>query len=430
MKRIFRTLVTYAIQYEAKLVLKKYKPNIVTIVGSVGKTTTKDAVYSVLSQKYFVRKSEKSFNSEIGVPLTILGLQNAWSNPFLWAKNIVEGLFLLLLKNNYPEWLVLEVGADHPGDIQKLSKWIESDIAILTRLPDVPVHVEYFPSVEDVIKEKASIVESLKREGTLILNGDDEKILELAKKHQEKNIITYGHNKENEVQSLNYGISTKDRVPQGIRFNVRRGEENLHLEIHGALGRGHLYPALAACSVGFREKLTIEEIEKGFDEYVPPKGRMRILKGIKNTTIIDDTYNSSPIAVEEALNVLSSINPKGRKIVALGDMMELGKFSIEEHKKIGMRVKEVADKLITVGFRARGIAEGALNMSMHPSKILQYEDARRAGKELESILKEGDVVLAKASQSIRLEKLVGEIMAEPDRKSELLVRQDIEWLKR
>ena len=114
MKQVFKTIITSIIQYEAKLVLRKYRPKIIVVVGSVGKTTTKDSIYSVLKKEFFVRKSEKSFNSEIGVPLTILGLENAWTSPFLWLKNIFEGAVLVLLKNEYPEWLVLEVGADHP----------------------------------------------------------------------------------------------------------------------------------------------------------------------------------------------------------------------------------------------------------------------------------------------------------------------------
>lgn len=430
MKQFFKKIVIFILQYEAKLVLKKYKPRIVVIVGSVGKTTTKDAVYSVLSQKHFVRKSEKSFNSEIGIPLTILGLQNAWNNPFFWLKNIIEGAVVLLLKNIYPAWLVLEVGADHPGDIRKVASWVESNIAILTRLPDVPVHVEMFPSPEAVAEEKASIINSLKPDGVLVINGDDEKILSAVEAHPEKKTIFYGMEKSNDVVGMKYGVISKQKIPQGIRFHVRHKENTLDFEILGALGRQHLYPALAGIATGVACGMSLEETKPGFATYIPPKGRMRILPGVKETTIIDDSYNSSPVAVEEALKLLSQVQVHGRKIVVLGDMLELGKFSIDEHKRIGKLVKGVADILITVGFRARDIAQGALSMGVHGSKIFQYEDVLRAGKELEGMLEKGDVVLAKASQSIRIEKLVGEVMREPEKKKELLVRQEKEWLKR
>jgi UDP-N-acetylmuramoyl-tripeptide--D-alanyl-D-alanine ligase len=118
MRQAFKTLIVFILQWEAKAVLRKYNPRVVAITGSVGKTSTKDAVYAVLSKKFPCKKSEKSFNSELGVPLTILGLQNAWSNPIHWLQNIVDGLSLIVTTHNYPEWLVLEVGADRPGDIR------------------------------------------------------------------------------------------------------------------------------------------------------------------------------------------------------------------------------------------------------------------------------------------------------------------------
>src|SRR3989344_3802688 len=128
MKLFLKQILISILKLEAKLVLKKYKPKIVAITGSVGKTSTKDAVYAALSKFYFVRKSEKSFNSEIGLPLTILGVPNGWSNIFLWIKNIIHGLELILTREDYPEWLVLEIGADKPGDIKSVAKWLYADV--------------------------------------------------------------------------------------------------------------------------------------------------------------------------------------------------------------------------------------------------------------------------------------------------------------
>src|SRR3989338_6438454 len=150
MSRAIRFCVVLLLTAQARAVLRKYHPHIIAVTGSVGKTSTKDAIYTVLSSKFFVRKSEKSFNSDVGVPLTILGCKNAWNNPFLWAKNLLEGFALLILKNHYPKWLVLEVGADRPGDIRKLARWLKPDVVVITALPDVPVHVEFFDSPEDV----------------------------------------------------------------------------------------------------------------------------------------------------------------------------------------------------------------------------------------------------------------------------------------
>jgi len=143
--------------------------------------------------------------------------------------------------------------------------------------------------------------------------------------------------------------------------------------------------------------------------------------------LIDDTYNSSPIATESALQALAEIKYAGRKIAILGDMLELGKYSAEQHKQIGERVAKTAQVLFTVGVRARGIAEGALAAGMNETNIFQYDDVQRAGQELQAFLKSGDVVLVKASQGIRAERIIEEVMNAPEQASELLVRQDTSW---
>lgn len=432
MKIFLRNIITYIIEYQAKFVLNKYKPQIVVVVGSVGKTTTKDAIYAALSGSFIVRKSEKSFNSEIGIPLTILGCQNAWSNPIMWIQNIFTGFRLMFFKSDFPKWLVLEVGADKTGDIQKVSKWLKTDIVVLTRLPDVPVHVEFFDSPEDVVKEKLSIIRSLKEGGSLVLNGDDEKIRSVIEKHGDKKIITYGVRKDvkNLVTASYSSIIYKNKLPDGIRFKVNYDGENIPIEIRDCLGDQHIYPILAAVSVGSLCGIDNSSIADRFKEYSTSPGRMKLVEGVKNSLIIDDTYNSSPVAVHAALETLSNIKTDGKKIVMLGDMMELGQYSIEEHKKVGVEVAKICDELITVGFRARAIAEAALSNGMHPMKVLQYDDVVRAGNELEARINEHDIVLMKASQSIRMEKAVEEIMAHPEGKHKLLARQDEEWLKR
>src|SRR5690606_26085163 len=127
------------ISWQAKTILSKYKPKVVAITGSVGKTSTKDAVYLVLTNFFTVRKSQKSFNSEIGVPLTIIGCGSGWNSAYLWLKNILKGFSLIIFKHKYPEWLVLEVGADRPGDIKSIAKWLKPDVVVITRISEVPV---------------------------------------------------------------------------------------------------------------------------------------------------------------------------------------------------------------------------------------------------------------------------------------------------
>ena len=430
MKQFFKRLVVFVIQHEAKLVLAKYKPKIVVVVGSVGKTIAKDAVYSVLSSSFFVRKSEKSYNSETGIPLTILGRPSGWSNPFLWVRNILEGLALIILKNHYPEWLVLEVGADRPGDIKKVAEWVKPDIVIVTRFPDVPVHIEFFDSADALFEEKTSIISSLVPGGILIVNGDDEKVAGLVKTYENITSFAYGFNKNNDFAASYYDISYKNNIPTGLHFKVNRGGSSVPIEIKGVVGPQHVYAALAGIVVGASAGMNMISIGQSFENYISPPGRMRVLAGIKGTTIIDDSYNSSPVAVDGALLLMEKIKSKGKKIVVLGDMLELGRYSIDEHKRVGKAAAAVCDLFVTIGFRARHMVEGALVGGLSEKCILQYEDSKRAGKELEAKLNEGDIILVKGSQGVRTEKTVEEIMAHPERKQELLARQDSAWLRR
>ncbi|MBL7045809.1 MAG: hypothetical protein ISR99_02160 [Parcubacteria group bacterium] len=429
MKAILKNIVVSILTLEARLVLYKYKPQIVAVTGNVGKTSTKDAIYSVTSSRFFVRKSEKSFNTDVGIPLTILGCQNGWSNPLVWVKNIVEGFFLILLKNHYPAWLVLEVGADKPGDIKSVAKWLRPDVVVVTRIPDVPVHVEYFDGLDELIEEKRALVSSLKEGGLLVLNADDVNTIKF-KEDTRGRVITYSMLERGTVNASKDEIHYKKGLPVGLTYRVDYGGSSVPIKIEGSVGRQQIYSTLGAVAVAVGLNIDLVSIGNALELHVTPVGRMHILEGIKSTTIIDDSYNSSPAALLEALLALKRLETSGRKIAVLGDMMELGVHTAEEHKKGGKQAAETVDILLTVGVRARHFAEGALNAGMSEKNIFQYDNSERAGKELESLLSEGDVVLIKGSQSPRLEKTVLEVMKHPERREELLVRQDKEWERR
>ena len=445
MKNIFKKTVVWIITLEARAVLRKYKPKVVVVTGSVGKTSTKDAIYAVLAKGARVRKSEKSFNSEVGLPLTILGVPNAWSNPLRWLQNIIDGIFILIFTVQYPEWLILEVGADRPGDIRSLAAWLPVDVAVITLLPEMPVHVEFFDSPEAVIEEKASIIDCFGRlpagrQGVLALFADDPRTLGLQHRlpAPDARIITFGFSAGSEVRGERVALLREDGKevwPVGMTATITADGVSVPLEVTGAVGAHAFLPALAAAAVGCALHHPLGDIAGALESYDPPPGRMRLIRGIKNTLIIDDSYNSSPAATMAALDTLSLILPsesdsQGRRIAVLADMMELGRHSTLEHRKIGGYAAKHADLLITVGFRARDIAQGALDNGMPDNNILQFEDAGKAGAELQNLIQAGDCVLVKGSQSMRMERVVEEIMAEPDRAGELLVRQDAEWKKR
>jgi UDP-N-acetylmuramoyl-tripeptide--D-alanyl-D-alanine ligase len=438
MKDFFKKIIIVLLTLEAKAVIKKYKPRIVAVTGSVGKTSAKDAIYEVLAHTSGarVRKSQKSFNSELGLPLTILGRPNAWNNPFAWIQNVIDGLFLIIFHSPYPEWLVLEVGADRPGDIQSVAKWLPVEVAVITRLPEVPVHVEFFNSAEEVVEEKAALIDALVPDGTLVLYADESRSDDMRRRAVGKHISTFGFNEEADVRAQNFSVLYEEGVahaPIGISAHISAGGSSVPVQVIGTAGAHTLLPALAAVAVGRTLGKDLAECVQALGSYMPPQGRMHLLAGIKGSTIIDDTYNSSPAAVAAALDTLVLIAPEksgGRKIAALGDMLELGRHSVEEHRKIGTYAAACTDILITVGFRARDIAQGALDAGMDEKNILQYEDAEKAGEELAALIGQGDIILVKGSQSIRMERTVEELMANPEMAHELLVRQDQEWTKR
>ncbi|MEO8637795.1 MAG: Mur ligase family protein [Candidatus Taylorbacteria bacterium] len=434
MKSILKQTIVYLLTLEAKLVLKKYKPKIVGITGSVGKTSTKDAIYSVLATQFFVRKSEKSFNSEIGVPLTILGARNGWGNPFIWLANLLRGLGLIIFPFNYPDWLVIEIGADRPLDIKTLASWVKPDIAVITRIGNIPVHVEFFTSRAQLIEEKSYLARYMKEGGTLIVNGDDADAVSFIGLTKNKS-LTVSLEGEGDVVASHSLISYRkqengEEVPVGINFKANLAGSSVPVNLTGVLGIQHVYPSLFAIAIGLSQNLNILTLCEAISGEIKTPGRMKILPGIKNTIIIDDTYNSSPVALSEALKTLLEISVKKRKIAILGDMMELGAHSKDEHLHAGKLVASVAHILITVGIRARDIAEGAQLNGMSEKNVFQFDDAKDSFSFLDGLLIEGDIVLVKGSQSVRMEKIVEEIMEHPEDKEKLLVRQDREWRRR
>jgi len=426
MKQIFKNIVVAIITLEAKILLKRKKPMIIAITGSVGKTSAKDAIYTVLKDHVHARKSQKSYNSEIGVPLSVLGLKNGWNNPFLWAKNIFDGALTAFFDSEYPEVLVLEVGVDRPGDMKTLTQWMTPDIVVLTRLPDVPVHVEYFNAPEDVIAEKMHLVHALKEDGVLIYNNDDEKIRKELEnvRHQ-----SFGFSRYSPSHFTTSGdtVIYKNKKAVGVECVLEHIDEEVTFQVYGSLGVQHAYNYAAAIAVGTQFDIPLFEAAKALEVHTPPPGRMRIVEGVHSTLILDDTYNSSPVAAEQALQTVKNLEGVGKKIVVLGDMLELGKYSVREHERIGELVAESADILLTLGVRARKIAEGALENGMSEKNIFQYENIDKAGHELLQMLEPNDLILIKASQGMRAEKLVERIMAHPEQARELLCRQDRAW---
>jgi len=433
MKKAFKKIIVFIITWQSKLILVRYHPKIIAITGSVGKTSTKDAIFTVLSKFKTVRKSEKSFNSEIGLPLTILGSPNGWDDPFVWLENILHGFSLILWKRSYPEYLILEVGVGKPGDMKKnVIPWLKPDVVIITSFPDKPVHVEFFGSVEKIIEEKSSLIHALRKNGILILNHDDEKVFSLHQKFNYKT-ISFGMHKNSTYHALYptylYANRNGIKVPDGINFKLEYDGNTFPVMLPNILGMHNIGQALVAIACGCELGCDLLESIKAVSEYKTPPGRLTLIEGINNSIIIDDTYNASPIAMSAAILVLKDLEGK-RKIAVLGDMLELGKYTEEEHRLIGEKIFGVADILVVVGPRAKFIAEGAIEKGFPQKEIYSFDSSMTTAKFLEGIVEKGDIVLLKGSQGIRLERAVEAIMEHKELKRSLLCRQDKEWQNR
>lgn len=429
MKTYFRAAVIFLLTLEARVVLKKYNPRIILITGSVGKTSTKDATYAALKQSLFVRKSEKSYNSDIGVPLTILGVPNGWNNFFQWMKNLFDGAMLLLISTPYPKLLVVEVGADRPGDLSAALSWITPDVVVTTRFPELPVHVEFYDSPSDVVQEELFPVSLLRHGGVVVINGDEPQTQSISLP-QGVRTLTYGFGKNAEVRASRYRVQKKNGLPSGISFDVSYREQQHTLTISSVIGRAPVYALLGGLAASLAVDTPFETAVRSIAEYEGPPGRLRLIEGLQGTCLIDDTYNASPVAVSEALDALQNTTHTGRRIAILGDMLELGTFSAEAHSAVGREVVSKVDLLVTVGVRARGIAEAALEQGMPVANVSMFERGSDAATYVLSQMTKGDVILIKGSQSIRLERVTKALMAHPEEATTLLARQDAEWLAR
>ncbi len=443
MKSLFKKIVISILLAESKAVIQKYKPTIIAVTGSVGKTSTKDAIYALLEGQTHIRRSEKSFNSEIGVPLTILGCQNGWNSPMLWLGNISYGLELIFKKKDYPKCLILEVGADHPGDIKKLASWLKPDIAVITAVSKVPVHVEFFSSPKEVLNEKLELARAVKPSGTLVLPAGDPDILAVRNETPalgQVKCITFAVGGTADVTISDGRISYTDGKATGMSFKINSLGNSIPSSISGVIGMQSLFCIAAAVATARAFGASLPAVIGAIATYAAPRGRMNVIPGIQGSTLIDDTYNASPDAVTEALKVLEEmhISGTGKKIAALGDMMELGSYSLEQHKKIGAIVArmfsgkphEARNTLITVGIRARDIAVGAHEAGLSLDYIKNFNTSSEAGEYMKTVVQEGDIILIKGSQSPRMERVTKALLADPSQAKELLVRQDAEWQTR
>jgi UDP-N-acetylmuramoyl-tripeptide--D-alanyl-D-alanine ligase len=422
---MLKTSVQNLLAYFAKKILAKYQPKIIGITGSVGKSSTKEAVFLVVSQKYFAGKSEKSFNGELGLPLSIIGIKaDPQKNIFAWIKVMLRAVSLIIFKTKYPEILVLEYGVDHIGDMDHLLSIARPNIGVITNIGIS--HFEFFQNVDAIATEKGKIAQALKDNETLIVNADNSTALEQQSKTQ-ANVLSYGFKDSAKVRTE---ITNEQfQNPLGAQLSITTPTRQLGVTIN-ALGQPHYLAVTAAVAVGEALNIETDLIIKGLQGYRPSPGRLNIIAGIKHSTIIDDTYNASPDSMRVAIDLFQRLQAP-RKIAILGTMRELGTMSGKAHQEIGEYIARIKpDFLVTVGDGGKLLGDTAIVFGQPAETVLHFHTSDEAKKTVQDLIQPDCLVLAKGSQNtVRLEKIVKKIMAEPMHANDLLIRQYNDWLK-
>jgi UDP-N-acetylmuramoyl-tripeptide--D-alanyl-D-alanine ligase len=404
--------------------LKDKKAFIIAVTGSVGKSSTKEAIKVLLDAFYpgkaFV--SHGNMNESVGLPMSVLGFDYVPSK-IEWPKVLIEAR--RKAKNRqFPEYLVLEMGVEKPGDIKYFTSLVKPNLALLTSIG--PAHLENLGDIDGVLKEKVGLFDSLSEDGIAIYNNDDQKLREFAPKIK-NHTISYGFSAGSKISAR---VINADR--DGVLLEVGNGK--LKKQIKTSLVGNHMILALlSAMAVGDALGLDFDKSVKALKEFKPLHGRMNLIEGIKDSLIIDDSYNANPNSVLAALETLRTFPTKGRRVVILGNMNELGKFEESAHKIVARAAATFADFMIFIGPNSVNMKESAEKEIAKRNKKVAveiFETPSRASLSLEDLIEKDDLILVKASQNkMRFEKIVEAIMAHPEKAKELLARQDKRWKK-
>jgi UDP-N-acetylmuramoyl-tripeptide--D-alanyl-D-alanine ligase len=360
-----------ALQQAAYFWRRKLKVRVIGITGSVGKSTTKELVAEVLSQRYRTLKSPGNLNNEIGLPLTLLSLSEGY------------------------ERAILEMGFYVPGEIAFLCDLAQPVIGVLTNIGTV--HAERAGTQDDIARGKAELVQALPPDGFAVLNYDDPWVIKMADLTQAQ-VFTYGMDNHANLWADNVeGLGL-----EGIRFRLHYGDEVLYIRVP-LIGRHSVHTALRAAAVGLLEGLSWQEIVNGLRSG-NTQLRLMAVRTEQGALVLDDTYNASPESMLAALNLLEELD--GRKVAVLGDMLELGMYEWRGHEMVGIRASEVVERLFTVGERGRMIAAAACRAGLPSAKITELETTDQAIDLLKKSLEPQDVVLVKGSRGMHMDQIV------------------------
>ena len=422
-----RKILERLLRFMARQVLKKYRPLVVGITGSVGKSSTKEAAALVLSKAYRVRKADGNYNNEIGIPLTIIGSPSGGSSFVRWGIVFLKWFGLMLFPLRYPEVLILELGIDRPGDMEYLLEFVPINIGVVTQISSS--HVAYFGSVSHIAKEKGKLIAALPENGFAVLNADDKRTLRMTERTRAKT-YTFGFDEGAMIRADNLLFHKDTRRVDGFSFKLNFEGKSIPVRLPRIVARHHIPAALAAVSIGVALKMNLVEIAESLEAFEPLPGRLRLLPGREEAVLLDDTYNASPSSTEAALHVVQEMMAP-RKIVVLGDMLELGEDSAQEHAALKEAVKSSgASIVVTVGKHMRALHEALSLDGYTRNQLIWMPDPMAAIDAVLAILRPNDLVLIKGSQGMRMEKITEQLLPDTRMAALLLCRQSDEWLKR
>ncbi|MGH2479121.1 MAG: alanine racemase, partial [Ktedonobacteraceae bacterium] len=386
-----------ALQHYAQAILQRWHPVVIAVTGSTGKTSTKEAIAAVLASNYATFKSWQNYNDLLGLPLSLGRLEERH------------------------EYAVLEMGCDHPGEIEQLCALTHPTIGVLTSIS--PYQLQYFGSMQHLATEFAALLNCLPANGAAFV-GD---------------LNGYTLPAEIKAPLHSFGVDEARGVElswQGIQFHMVVDGEGREIELQARLlGRHAVATLLAAYRVGRHCGVAVEAIVHALERFEPVRGRLHVLPGLEGATLLDDTHNACPASVNAGLATLREL-PAGLRIAVLGDMLRLGEYEAEGHRLVGVQATSCVDYLITRGERAAHIAEAARQAGLAPERTIAtatHEDAARVVQRL--VHQAGEqfqdgqrcAILVKGSEETRMERVSELLMAQPEQAPEELVRQTPGW---
>lgn len=365
-----------ALQQIATYKRNLYNIPVIAVTGSVGKTSTKDIIASVMSEKYNVLKTQGNLNNHIGLPLTILKLKEH-------------------------DAMVVEMGMSALGEIRTLTNIAKPTMCVITNIGTS--HIGELGSRENILKAKLEILEGMKEDGKVIINNDNDLLNLWYKNNVKLDVITYGIENKSNIMANDINLKENEST---YKVNINNKTYNIKVPISG---KHFVYNSLCAICIGLENGIEIENIISGIAKFELTKNRMDIQKNSKNVTIINDTYNASYESMKASIEYLSSL--KGRKIAVLGDMLELGEFSKDLHEKVGVEIrKNNIDILVVCGNEAKNISRKAIELGMEKSRVFEFNELTEVVDNLKTMLKTDDIVLVKASNGMHFNRIVEQII--------------------